>query len=280
MAGKIIQAIEASKSRGLATVLTSIGAPRVGAYWAEEFARRFASARQLCDAAQADLQSLFRDREPKIPRRAAEYLQSNEGRAAIDAAAGETFTAGNVDGLGIPLIGKVLAQRMVDSGMFASWEDLRSATPERIAHALDIAWPEYEIADGLYSFLHEEGGCDLLAGLESLGVNLEYGTERSAEGPLTGKTVVVTGTLQRFSRKEAEDAVVAAGGRAASSVSKNTEFVVAGEGAGSKVDKARELGVEIIDEAEFFRRLGQSNGEPSPTKKSPAPSVPKGLFDM
>jgi len=77
------------------------------------------------------------------------------------------------------------------------------------------------------------------------------------ETPLAGKTVVITGTLAGFSRRSAEQAVKDAGGRAASSVSKNTDFVVAGDKAGSKLSKARALGVEVIDEQEFTRRLGR-----------------------
>ena len=78
-----------------------------------------------------------------------------------------------------------------------------------------------------------------------------------AAAALAGKTVVVTGTLENLSRKEAEDAIKAAGGRAASSVSKSTDFVVVGDSPGSKADKARALGVEIIGEEEFLRRLGR-----------------------
>ena len=78
------------------------------------------------------------------------------------------------------------------------------------------------------------------------------------EPPLAGKTVVITGALAGFTRKEAEDAVKAAGGRAASSVSAKTDFVVVGESPGSKADKARALGIEIIDEQELVRRLGRS----------------------
>jgi DNA ligase (NAD+) len=74
-------------------------------------------------------------------------------------------------------------------------------------------------------------------------------------GPLSGKTVVVTGALPGFDRAAAEEAIRAAGGRAAGSVSNNTSYVVAGEGAGSKLAKATELGVPVLDEAGFRRLL-------------------------
>jgi DNA ligase (NAD+) len=82
----------------------------------------------------------------------------------------------------------------------------------------------------------------------------------SRAGALAGKTVVVTGSLEGFSREEAEDAVRAAGGKPAGSVSKKTDYLVAGPGAGSKLAKATELGVEVLDE-DAFRRLLE--GEPA-----------------
>ena len=82
-------------------------------------------------------------------------------------------------------------------------------------------------------------------------------SEGRAEGPLSGKTIVVTGTLPTLGRKDAEQMIRDAGGTAAGSVSKKTAFVVAGENAGSKLDKARELGIEVIDEAELRRRAGK-----------------------
>jgi DNA ligase (NAD+) len=80
-------------------------------------------------------------------------------------------------------------------------------------------------------------------------------------GPLAGKTVVVTGTLTGWDRAEAEEAVRAAGGKAAGSVSRNTSYVVAGENAGSKMAKATELGVPVLDE-EGFRKLLAGGGSP------------------
>ena len=87
--------------------------------------------------------------------------------------------------------------------------------------------------------------------------------EAAAAGPLAGKTVVVTGTIEGFSREEAEEAVRAAGGKAAGSVSKKTDYLVAGPGAGSKLAKAQELGVPVLD-ADGFRALlaGEPDAEP------------------
>jgi DNA ligase (NAD+) len=77
----------------------------------------------------------------------------------------------------------------------------------------------------------------------------------NTEGAFSGKTIVVTGTLVEMTREQAEEAIIERGGKASGSVSKNTSFVVAGPGAGSKLAKAETLGIEVIDEAEFIGRL-------------------------
>ena len=79
--------------------------------------------------------------------------------------------------------------------------------------------------------------------------------------PLTGKTVVITGTLPTLSRREAEDLVSRAGGHAAGSVSRKTDYVVVGENAGSKLDKAVSLGIPILDEQGLIRLAAQENPE-------------------
>ena len=93
--------------------------------------------------------------------------------------------------------------------------------------------------------------------LRARGVRVDEPNAVQADGPLTGATVVLTGSLPTLSRTDAAALVEAAGGRVTSSVSKKTTFVVAGEDAGSKLEKALELGIEVIEEAELLRRTGQ-----------------------
>ena len=112
------------------------------------------------------------------------------------------------------------------------------------------------VAQSMHRFLHEQDGIALLRELDGLGVKTTPARIRQTNGPLAGKTVVVTGKLQRYARHEIKALIESLGGKAGESVSKNTMLVVAGEDAGSKLEKARKLGVEVIDEAEFLKRIG------------------------
>jgi DNA ligase (NAD+) len=86
-------------------------------------------------------------------------------------------------------------------------------------------------------------------------VNFVQEIAAAESGAFQGLSIVVTGTLEQLTRDQAEEAIISRGGKVASSVSKNTAFVVAGANAGSKLAKAESLGVEVIDEAEFAKRL-------------------------
>ena len=97
----------------------------------------------------------------------------------------------------------------------------------------------------------------LLEKLAKRGVNVTEPRHAETGGALLGKKIVLTGTLPTLARGEARDLVERAGGKATDSVSRNTDFVVAGVEAGSKLDKARALGIEVIDEAELLRRIGR-----------------------
>ncbi|MEG0750844.1 MAG: NAD-dependent DNA ligase LigA [Oscillospiraceae bacterium] len=111
------------------------------------------------------------------------------------------------------------------------------------------------IADSVVTFFEKEGARDLISRLASLGVNTGYRSDRLSD-KLEGKTVVVTGSLERISRDEANALISKHGGKPASSVSKKTSFVVAGENAGSKLAKAQELGVSVLSERELLDMLG------------------------
>lgn len=117
------------------------------------------------------------------------------------------------------------------------------------------------IARSVYDFLHSEAGQRIVDDLRSVGVKMESGQSADDSGTrkLEGKTFVVTGTLQKYTRDEIHALIERHGGRAASSVSKNTDYLVAGEKAGSKLNKAQQLGVTVLDEAGFDALLAAAN---------------------
>ncbi|MBW7905157.1 MAG: NAD-dependent DNA ligase LigA [Phycisphaerae bacterium] len=113
-----------------------------------------------------------------------------------------------------------------------------------------------EVSRSVHAWLHSPAGRKTIADLRAVGVNMtQPRSSRPASGPLVGKSVVVTGTLKRYSRDEIEQRIKAAGGRPTASVSRKTHLVLAGADAGSKLEKARELGVRVVTEEEFERLL-------------------------
>src|SRR5262249_44390018 len=115
------------------------------------------------------------------------------------------------------------------------------------------------IAKSIHDFLHSTYGRQIINDLDSSGVNMTAPKrpKATAEGPLVGKIIVVTGTLEKYSPEEIEKLIEERGGRAASSVSKKTDYLLAGAEAGSKLDKAQKLGVKVIGEAEFDKLVGR-----------------------
>jgi DNA ligase (NAD+) len=152
--------------------------------------------------------------------------------------------------LGIRHVGKNVATLL--ARWFGSLDALKSASVEEI-NAVPGVGPT--IAGAVASFFHTESTRRLLARLAKAGQNLKEPTAIQGDGPLLGKSYVLTGTLPTLSRQEALALIEGAGGRVTGSVTRKTDTVVAGEDAGSKQEKARELAVEIIDEAELLRRV-------------------------
>ncbi|GAA5505330.1 NAD-dependent DNA ligase LigA [Novipirellula caenicola] len=127
-------------------------------------------------------------------------------------------------------------------------EQLQSASIEDLASIHEIG---DAIAKSMHEFLHSDYGKKVFAELAEVGVKLSEEVSDESGGPLEGKTLVVTGTLQQFTRDEIKGLIEKLGGRASSSISKKTDYLVAGEKAGSKLTKAQSLGVKVLTEADF-----------------------------
>ncbi|GAB4375029.1 MAG: NAD-dependent DNA ligase LigA [Acidobacteriota bacterium] len=131
----------------------------------------------------------------------------------------------------------------------------RDDAEERLAALPDIG---PETARSVVQFLRSRAGRELVERLRDAGVRLDEPAAAGGEGPLAGRTVVVTGRFERWTRDELKEALARAGARVASSVSRRTDLVAAGQDPGSKLDRARELGVRIIGEAELAELLGET----------------------
>jgi DNA ligase (NAD+) len=157
-------------------------------------------------------------------------------------------------GLGIRHVGNRVAYLL--AAHFGSLDAIAKASEEELAAVREIG---PVIAESVYAFFHNEAGREVVKQLQAVGVNPKMEKPKAPAGglPLAGQTVVVTGTLAKFGREEIERLIVRLGGKASGSVSKKTSFVVAGEAAGSKLEKAKELGVAVVSEEEFIKKVGE-----------------------
>jgi DNA ligase (NAD+) len=198
-----------------------------------------------------DLYSLKKDSVLGLPR-----FAEKSARNLIDAIekSKETTLSRFLYALGIMHVGEYAAKQLARH--FDKIEDLYLVKPE---HILEIKQMGEKLAESISGFFNEKGNLHTLDTLKKLGVKIsnpdyEAGTKK-VRGPLDGLTIVVTGTLSR-PRNEIEEVIERLGGHAAGSVSKKTSFVLAGEEAGSKLEKANTLGVKVLNEKEFNNLIG------------------------
>jgi DNA ligase (NAD+) len=156
-----------------------------------------------------------------------------------------------LNALSIRHVGARVANLLADE--FGDMSRLQSASVEQLSQINEIG---PNIAHSVFGYLHSPTGQAMIEDLRASGVQMaapekERGIPSAEAQPLTGKTIVVTGTLQHYKREEIEELITRLGGRAATSVSKKTDFVVAGAEAGSKLAKANELGIRVLSESEF-----------------------------
>ncbi|ACX52220.1 DNA ligase, NAD-dependent [Ammonifex degensii KC4] len=154
-------------------------------------------------------------------------------------------------GLGIRHVGERAAKLLAEH--FGSIDRLAQATEEELTEIPEIG---PKIAASVRAFFAEPRNLEVIERLREAGVRLETTKEVREEGPLKGKVFVFTGALKSFTREEAKALIERLGGRVASSVSRRTDYVVVGENPGSKYDRARELGIKMLNEEEFKRLLG------------------------
>ena len=159
--------------------------------------------------------------------------------------------------LGIRHVGPVAARSL--SNHFGSLDAIFSATAEELSQVEGVG---ATLAASIKDWISVDWHAEIIESWRAAGVLLHIeghagpGAAVAEGGKFSGLTIVATGSLKQFTREGIEEAIISNGGKAAGSVSKKTSFVVAGENAGSKLAKAEELGVEVIDEDEFVRRLG------------------------
>jgi DNA ligase (NAD+) len=160
-------------------------------------------------------------------------------------------------GISVPMVADSMADVLAQE--FLSIDALTDATEERLAQVEGIG-PER--AKAIRGYFQAEAVRNMVADFRDLGLKLTE-EKRAVPAPaaggvsLAGKTLVVTGTLAKYGRAEIEELIKSLGGKSSGSVSKKTDYVIAGESAGSKLDKARELGVPVLTEAEFDAMIGK-----------------------
>lgn len=152
--------------------------------------------------------------------------------------------------LGIRQVGEALARSL--AAHFRSMDALMSATEEELAKVEDIG---PVVAQSIANFFRSEQNRALVTRLRQAGVRMEYVSSSRADPRFVGKTFVFTGTLSTMTRDEAQQHVLERGGKVAGSVSRKTSYVVAGSDAGSKLERARDLGVQVLTEEEFLNML-------------------------
>jgi DNA ligase (NAD+) len=159
-------------------------------------------------------------------------------------------------GIGVPMVADSMADLLAQE--FLSIDEIMHATEERLSQVEGVG-PER--AKAIRGYFQLESTKNMIADFKDLGLKLTEDKREAAAAPggasLTGKTLVITGTLSRYGREEIEALIRSLGGKPSGSVSKKTDYVVAGENAGSKLDKAKELGVPVLTEADFDAMIGK-----------------------
>jgi len=241
-ARKLLEAIERAKTLPLARWLHALAIPEVG----EETAHDLAQFHEDMDAVAAspllrgvvELDRLRREIEAASPKSGANRMRSDLERLALKTRQAELQAAADVVG------------RQLSASGFAELSKKKQANARDVVTVIGPT-----AANAVLSWFGGEQGARVLARLHTLRISPQGNAGPKAEAPLSGKTFVLTGTLERMSRSEAAEQIRRLGGNVSGSVSRKTDFVIAGPGAGSKLEEARAAGVPVLDEDGFTALL-------------------------
>jgi DNA ligase (NAD+) len=196
----------------------------------------------------ADIYALDAPKLAKIPRTGEKTISNLLRNIEASKARGLTRL---LAGLGIRFVGTQTAQILADD--FGSMDAIAAASGDELQQSEGIG---PEVASSVHLFFQQSANRDMIERLRSAGVVMSAPKRvRGGNGKLAGKTFVLTGTLPNLTREQASELIIQAGGKVSASVSKKTDYVVAGSEAGSKLTKAEQLGIAIVDEAGLHRLL-------------------------
>ena len=248
-ATKVIAGIQRAKTQPLARWLHALAIPEIGEETAHDLAQVFPNMEEVSKSPiLQDIAELgkWRDQfdQNKIPETERLTISPDEKkrRKAMQAEAKEH--------------GNPIGERLLKAG-FAQNAEGESPKPWKAVPSIGFV-----AAAACLKWFASPAGIQTLDRLRTLHISPKGGGSTACDSPFAGKTCVLTGTLDSMSRGEAQEKIRALGGNVSSSVSKKTDFVIAGPGAGSKLDEARELGVRILDESEFLKLLGMDAAKP------------------
>jgi DNA ligase (NAD+) len=257
-AQNVLDGIAASKERSLARLLTALAIPHVGSTVADILVKHFPSVDKL---ASANKYELYPDlKVKKIGERSAEsisqFLADQRNRYLIEEIKARDGSVEKCIGaLKIPALTPQQVKAIAEH--FGTFEEFAETPPQRFSLKPRIEGLGNEIGEAVYTFFHNLTNLKVIQKLKEAGVQTQAEAREAPKGvDLSGRTFVITGTFAGFSRQQAEEAVRARGGKASSSVSRKTGYIVVGENPGSKLDRARDLGVKTLTEAEFKKLLG------------------------
>jgi DNA ligase (NAD+) len=263
-ASNLIHAIETGKKTTLARFIYALGIPNVGEATAKELANFFGSLDRLMQIDEKTLQYVP-DIGSEVARSIVQFFDERHNREVIKQlrSAGlrweeekrvkskPTTLAEFIGWLDIPGVGPSAAERLADYP--GGLEKLMRADAETLRRAVSFS---PNAAKSVVDYFRNPQNRNVIEQLLDLGVTFVKGAETDEKiSPVRGKTFVLTGTLTYLSREEAKEKIEAAGGKVAGSVSKKTDYVVAGEESGSKLAKAQELGISMLDEADLLKLL-------------------------